>query len=94
LEILLRDPFGPDDFEAFIAERQRTIQTAIENLLIKERLDLPPQLRELDEKVESIELQLRSLVLQHVKDVSPIPSHILQKIDERIGRALKKNWRP
>jgi hypothetical protein len=91
LGILLRDPFGPDDFEAFIAERQRTIQTAIENLLIKERLDLPPQLRELDEKVESIELQLRSLVLQRVKDVSQIPSHILQKIDERIGRALKKN---
>lgn len=46
--ILLRDPFGPDDFEAFIAERQRTIQGAIESLLIKERLDLAPQLRELD----------------------------------------------
>jgi len=30
LNILLRDPFGPDDFEAFIAERQRTIQDAIE----------------------------------------------------------------
>ena len=91
LAILLRDPFGPDDFEAFIAERQRTIQAAIENLLIKERLDLPPQLRELDEKVEGIELQLRSLVLQRVNDVSQIPSHILQKVDERIGRALKKN---
>ncbi len=46
--ILLRDPFGPDDFEAFITERQRTIQDAIENLLIKERLDLEPQLRDLD----------------------------------------------
>src|SRR4051794_17631797 len=28
-DVLLRDPFGPDDFEAFIAERQRTIQDAI-----------------------------------------------------------------
>lgn len=91
LAILLRDPFGPDDFEAFIAERQRTIQAAIENLLIKERLDLPPQLRELDEKVESIELQLRSLVLQRIQNLSQIPSHILQRVDERIGRALKKN---
>ena len=91
LAILLRDPFGPDDFEAFIAERQRTIQAAIENLLIKERLDLAPQLRELDEKVEGIELQLRSLVSQRVENVAQIPSHILQKIDERIGRALKKN---
>ena len=40
LTILLRDPFTPDDYEAFISERQRTIQDAIENLLIKERLDL------------------------------------------------------
>ncbi len=31
-DILLRDPFGPDDFEAFIAERQRTFQDAIETL--------------------------------------------------------------
>ncbi len=91
LTILLRDSFGPDDFEAFIAERQRTIQTAIENLLIKERLDLAPQLRELDEEVEAIELQLRFLVLKKVENVDQIPSHILQRIDERIGRALKKN---
>jgi hypothetical protein len=91
LAILLRDPFEPDDFEVFVVERQRTIQAAIENLLIKERLDLPPQLRELDEKVESIELQLRALVLQRVQTVSQIPSHLLQKIDERINRALKKN---
>jgi hypothetical protein len=91
LEILLRRPFGPDDFEAFISERQRTIQTAIENLLIKERLDLPPQLRELDEKVEVIELKLRSLILNRIKDPSDVPAHVLQKVDERIGRALKKN---
>jgi hypothetical protein len=53
-DILLRDPFGPGAFEAFIAERQRTLQDAIENLLIKERLDLSPQFRELDEKIEAI----------------------------------------
>ena len=91
LAILLRDPFGPDDFEAFIAERQRTIQAAIENLLIKERLDLPPQLRELDEQVESVELKLRSLIMDRVGSASLVPSHVLQKVDERIGRALKKN---
>ena len=60
--ILLRDPFTAEDFEAFIAERQRTLQEAIENLLIKERLDLLPQLRELDEAVERIELGLRGVV--------------------------------
>src|SRR5690606_20752460 len=48
LDILLRKPFTGPDFEAFIAERQRTIQDAIESLLVKERLDLPLPLRDLD----------------------------------------------
>jgi hypothetical protein len=61
-DILLRRPFTPADFEAFIADRQRTIQDAIENLLIKERLDLPPQLRELDAATEELELKLRKAV--------------------------------
>ena len=92
LAILLRDPFTPDDYEAFISERQRTIQDAIENLLIKERLDLEPQLRELDGKVESIELRLRSLLRKMLGDnPAQIPQHVAQKVEERISRALKKN---
>ena len=55
-------PFTPDDFEAFIAERQRTLQDAIENLMIKDRLDLPPQLRELDARMGACELGLRRVV--------------------------------
>jgi len=92
LQILLRDPFTADDFEAFINERQRTIQEAIENLLIKERLDLSPQLRELDERVESVELGLRALIAKVLGDQwgSP-PPHIMQKVDERIARAAKKD---
>lgn len=90
--ILLRDPFTPDDFEAFIAERQRTLQEAIENLLVKERLDLPPQLRDLDEKIEQIELKLRSAVASAVSgDVKQLPPHIVEKINERVQGAAKKN---
>lgn len=90
--ILLRDPFTPEDFEAFIAERQRTLQEAIENLLVKERLDLPPQLRELDEKIEQIELKLRSAVASAAKgDATQLPSHIMLKINERVQGATKKN---
>ena len=92
LKILLRDPFTPDDFEAFIVERQRTIQEAIENLLIKERLDLSPQLRELDESIEQTELALRRIVVKTFnEDASQFPSHVRQKIDERIQGAAKKN---
>ena len=91
-DILLRDPFGSDDFEAFIAERQRTVQDAIENLFIKERLDLPPQLRDLDAATEQVELILRKTVETTLSnDASHLPHHVLQTVDERIARAVKKN---
>jgi hypothetical protein len=90
--VLLRDPFTPEDFEAFIAERQRTLQAAIESLLIKERLDLPPDLRELDEEIESVELRLRNTILDEFDgNPSLLPPHVLQKVEERIQRAAKKN---
>jgi hypothetical protein len=90
--ILLRNPFTPGDFEAFIAERQKTLQEAIENLLVKERLGLPPQLRELDEAVERVELGLRQVIAAGVAgDSTQLPPHVLGKIEERILRATKKN---
>lgn len=92
LEILLRDPFTPDDFEEFIAERQKTLQEAIENLLVKERLDLPANLRELDAEVEAIELALRRVIVAALdNDPVLLPPHIQVKINERTERAAKKN---
>jgi len=92
LDILLRDPFGPDDYEAFILERQRTILEAIESLLIKERLDLSPPLRELDENIEKTELGLRqSIVTTLDNDAAQLPPHIAQKLAESIQRAARKN---
>lgn len=91
-DILLRDPFTPNDYEAFIAERQRTIQDAIEDLLIKERLELAPRLRELDVEVERIELRLRKVIATALEsDVTLLPSHIAQKAGERIHRAERQN---
>jgi hypothetical protein len=90
--ILRRDPFGPDDFEAFLADRQRTLQDAIEDLLVKERLDLPPRLRELDAQVEAVELALRSTVDNTLgSDATKLPPHVLQKIEERLQAAAKKH---
>ncbi|MFW6152260.1 MAG: hypothetical protein ACOC6C_04725, partial [Verrucomicrobiota bacterium] len=92
LSILLRDPFGPDDYEAFISERQRTLLEAIENLLIKERLDLSQPLRELDAKIEDTELALRNCIVDTL-DNNPekLPPHLNKKLDEAIMRAAKKN---
>ena len=92
LEILLKDPFTPSDYEAFLTERQRTIQEAIEDLLVKERLDLAPQLRELDARVEMVELELRRTIDETLHgDVAKLPQHVLQRIDERIKKKSKKD---
>jgi hypothetical protein len=91
-DVLLRDPFTPADFEAFLVERQRTIQAAIEDLLIKERLDLAPQLRELDHQIEGIELRLRAIVAAGVDhDVTRIPEHVRQKANDRVQQKARKN---
>jgi hypothetical protein len=91
-DILLRDPFTPTDFEEFLSERQKTLQEAIENLLIKERLDLDPALRELDEKVEQVELALRASIAMVLQDDgSQLPPHVRTKVDERIRTSMRKN---
>ena len=91
LEILLRKPFAPSDYEAFLTERQRTLQEAIEDLLVKERLDLPPQLRELDSQIEAMELAFRQLIVQVLNDdPGRLPSHVQQRVEERIQAASKK----
>jgi len=91
-DILLRDPFTPEDFDDFIIERQRTLLEAIESLLIKERLDLSPHLRELDADIESVELALRKSVTEALEqDADLLPQHVKDKIEDRIQRAAKKN---
>ena len=91
-EILLRDPFGPDDYEIFISERKRTIIEAIENLLIKDRFDMSPQIRAIDKNVENTEIGIRNLIVKSLyDDFSCIPQHIAVKLEERIQRLSKKN---
>lgn len=92
VEILLRDPFTSDDFEAFIQERRRTLLDAIENLLIKERFDLPQNLRAIDQKIENIELALRSIIVDRLDDdAEALPDHLLVGARDRIQRAARKN---
>lgn len=92
LDILLRDPFEPDDYIEFIVERQHTIFEAIESLLIKERLDLSAPLRELDKNVEETELGLRRIIVKTLaNDTDRLPPHIARKLDESIQKAAKKN---
>lgn len=91
-DVLRRDPFTKDDFNAFLAERQRTLQDAIEDLLVKERLDLPPRLRELDAQIETLELALRQAITEALRDdPSRLPTQLQPTIDERIQTAARRN---
>jgi hypothetical protein len=90
-DILLRTPFTSADYQDFIAERKRTILTAIENLLVKERLDLSPSLRELDAEIESAELALRNLAVASLQENGQgIPEHLVQKVRDRIEGDRRK----
>ena len=88
--ILLQDPFTPQDFEMFLIERQRAIQDAIEDLLVKSRLDLPPRLRELDAQIEDVELSLRQLIARTLQDdPAVLPPHVQEKIRQRLRKAVR-----
>jgi len=88
VEILLRDPFTAGDFNLFLEERRRTILQATDDLLIKQRIALSPHLRDLDEKVERIELGLRELLVETLgQDTKKLPANLFRKADERISKA-------
>jgi hypothetical protein len=92
LDILLRADFAADDFQAFVEERRATIVAAIEDLLIKERLDLAPQLRDIDARIERVELALRDLLVASLGgDSDLIPSHVWPNVEKRIGIAVRKS---
>ena len=79
-KILLRDPFTAEDFNDFVAERQRTLHDAIEDLLVKERLGLPTALRDLDARIEVVELNLRnSINMALTSDPAQLPPMCCRK---------------
>lgn len=96
VSILLRDPFTREDFLEFLEERKNTIFQAIENLLIKETVPLSVDLKKLNEEVEQVELSLRNLIAETANNLSSnpyqefTPSHIREKVDQRIEREMKK----
>jgi len=91
-EILMRNPFSESDYDEFISIRQKNIKDGIEDLLIKQRLDLSPKLRDMDKNIEKIELKIRDLIKNELaNDISQLPQYIKQKAEEKVARAAKKN---
>lgn len=89
VDILLRIPFTKEDFEEFLSNRQETIRDAIENLLIKEKIDIPIALQSLNNAIEKIELQLREEIVSASGNEFEVyklntPPHIQEKVDKRV----------
>lgn len=96
IDILLRDGFTKDDYYEFIDERRRTIINAIEYLIVKNKMELPTNLKEVDEEIEKVELKIRDFIAYKFdaeEDVysNRTPSHIQDKVNRRIGAILKKS---
>jgi hypothetical protein len=67
------------------------MKEAIETLLLQERVELAPRIRELDQQIEDVERNLRSLIarkLEHRLDL--VPSDIRLKARERFESDLRK----
>lgn len=92
MEILMRPEFKIGDFGEFVEERERTIRGAIEEHLMKRRVDLPPDLKRLDQEIEEVEIGIRNRIEALLGgDAQLLPGHIATKVDERLQRAVKKN---
>lgn len=92
VDILMRDPFGPEDFDEFLDARQQALREAIGNLLVKDQMELAPHDRESDERIERIELSLRELINAELNGSrAELPPHAKAKIDERLDAAVRRN---
>ena len=73
-------------------DRRSSVVAANENLLVKANLDLPPNLRALDNRIEQVELGLRAAIVAALEDdASQIPENLLPRVSEKIERAIKKS---
>ncbi len=96
VEILLRLDFKKEDYFDFIFERKKTILDTIKSKIISEEIDLPANLKVLNENLEYVEISLRNLIAESLKDKAHDPfkelvtSDIQDKVNLRIEQYLKK----
>jgi hypothetical protein len=87
-------PLMKDDFDSFLTWRLERLEEVLADKTGKAEppaATVVPHLRALDTRIEQVELALRQLILERVSgDVSVLPSHVLQKMRERINIAARK----
>ena len=94
VEILLKNPFTKEDYFKFIAEREKSIRQYLKNNIINSKEELPVDLKQLNDEIEKIELQLRDLIASKINTESYtlfLPLATREKVETRILQAVKKN---
>ena len=92
IDILLRDPFGEEDFDEFISVRERSLKRAIHALLSEDGQTMSSDLSKLDSEVGAIELSLRELISSKLEgDPQLLPRHIYDNTKSLIDRVLKRD---
>ncbi len=92
IDILLREPFGKDDFDEFLDERQRTYLEGVETLLLTRHAELPDRLMKPKARLENVEQLLRDLIRDALEDdPAKLPPDVGKKIRQRLSPALRRN---
>ena len=90
--ILMRNPFTPDDYREFLSERQQTLRETIGHLMSMDHLEYEPTLSELDDSIRDIELALRACIADSLAgDIHLLPSDPRIRADQQIEQYLKTN---
>lgn len=86
-----------DNYDAFLARRRELLADRLNTFLGSHTGDAPlapidPQVRDLDQLVESVELKLRRLIANEAQaNESSVPPHVDEKIRSRMADAVRKN---
>ena len=91
LDILLRDPFTPEDFNEFINERKQAIIGGIESIIIKDEVRIEtPKADVIRTELGNLERKLRDVVGNSLNKLSgdPYNDFINDKIKEEIDRKI------
>ena len=90
-----QSPLATDDFEAFLEWREEALGDALARVTGKgaaAEAGRSPERSSLDAQVEGVELQLRRIIVNTLTgEASALPSHVSDKISERLASARRRN---
>ena len=90
-EVLLRNPFGPEEYEQFILLRERELLRRLGSDLYNVEFNVVPEIRDLERRVSAIEVSLRDCIADTLEAAGrDLPDHVKGAIRTRIRDERKR----